>query len=89
MSDIIHGTVIRIIDENTFDLYVEDFESEMSHEYPDWVRIKIISINPDLKDSASGRREKHQLEEHLLDKEVTVNANVRFPTDWIDGHVIL
>jgi len=30
MSDIIHGKVIRIIDENTFDLYVEDVETEMS-----------------------------------------------------------
>ena len=89
MSDIIHGKVIRIIDENTFDIYVEHVETELSHEYPDWVRIKILSIDPKMTNPVSGRREKQLMEEELLDKKVTVTAKVRFPTDWIEGFVVL
>lgn len=77
MADVIWGDVTRVIDGDTFDVYVTHYSKTNSIQYNDRERIRIADIDAPELSTRFGPRAHHQLERSLLAQHVRLEVQSR------------
>lgn len=77
MEDIIQGSVINVVDGDTFDMAVEKVGTNNTYTYNDQETIRIAGIDEPELNTTSGQRSKKALESELLHKRVRCYVQTR------------
>lgn len=82
MADVIYGSVIKIVNGNTFSIKVSRVERDIPHQYEqrlynEYERIRIEEINVPGLSCSSGERDKKDLERAIKGKFVCCHVRTR------------